>query len=77
MSVSYSAGVILGVRIAEIGLKVERISTNFEIHDKKGKPTGKFDQEVSWKISYNGQENIEEGERFYNVPSKKTTTSLV
>mgnify|MGYP001769078380 CR=1 FL=1 len=56
MSTSIYSGVILGVKISEIGFKAECMSNKFEIHDKKGNPTGKFETETSWKISFNNQE---------------------
>ena len=65
MSVTYSSKVILGVRISDLGLKIEKISNRFEIHDIKGKPTGKFEDEISWKISFKGKEITEEGVNFY------------
>jgi hypothetical protein len=58
MSVSYHAGVILGVKVAELGFNVEKISTPFEIHDKKGNPTGKFDREILYKMTFQDKEKI-------------------
>lgn len=58
MSTSYNAGVILGVRLSDLGFKIEPISTKFEIHDKKGIPTGKFDTERTFKLSFRGEERI-------------------
>ena len=60
MSASYSAGVVLGVKLDELGLKVEKISVPYEVHDKKGKPTGKIEYEKSWKINFQGKETVEE-----------------
>lgn len=59
MSVSYNSGVVLGVKLEDIGFIFENISDHYELHDKKGKPTGKFVNEYSWKISFNGKEIIE------------------
>jgi len=60
MSTSYYSGVILGVKLPEIGFNIEKISTRFEIHDKKGNSTGKFETETSWKFTYKGVEVPEE-----------------
>jgi len=60
MSTSYSAGVVLGVKLDELGLKVEKISVPYEVHDKKGKPTGKTDYEKSWKINFQGNETVDD-----------------
>ena len=56
MSCSYHSGVILGVMVTELGFETERISSKFEIHDKKGNPTGKFEEEVSWKLKFQDKE---------------------
>lgn len=58
MSVSYNAGVILGVSLADLGFKIEPIVNKYEIHDRKGKPTGKFDTEKTFKLSFQGKEKI-------------------
>lgn len=58
MSVSYNAGVILGVSLSDLGFKIEPILNKFEIHDKKGQPTGKFDTEKTFKLSFRGVEKI-------------------
>lgn len=60
MSVSYNSGVILGLTLTEIGFKIEKLKELFEIHDKKGKPTGKFDTEIKYKLSFNGEEKVYE-----------------
>jgi hypothetical protein len=60
MSTSYSAGVVLGVKLDELGLKVENISVQYEVHDKKGKPTGKIEYEKSWKINFQGKETVDD-----------------
>lgn len=60
MSTSYNSGVVLGVKLSEIGFNSEFISVPFEVHDKKGKPTGKFEKEKSWKINFQGKETIQE-----------------
>lgn len=60
MSTSYNSGVILGVTASNLGLKIEEISTPYEVHDKKGKPTGKFENEINFKISFQGKEIIED-----------------
>jgi hypothetical protein len=58
MSTSYNAGVILGVTLTDIGLKIEDVKEKFEVHDKKGNPTGKFDFEVKIKLSFKDKEVI-------------------
>ena len=60
MSTSYYSGVILGVKLPEIGFNIEKISNRFEIHDKKGNLTGRFENETSWKFTYKGVEISEE-----------------
>ena len=60
MSTSYSAGVILGVKLDDLGVKIEKISVPYEVHDKKGKPTGKIEYEKSTKITFQGKESVEE-----------------
>lgn len=62
MSTTYSAGVILGVKIIDIGFKAEFITTPYVVHDKKGNPTGKIDNEHYWKFNFQGTETIEEEE---------------
>ena len=59
MSTSYNCGVILGVTASDLGLKIEKTLTPYEIHDKKGNPTGKFEKEETCKLSYLGKERIE------------------
>ena len=61
MGVSCYSGVVLGVKLSEIGFNVETLSDRFEIHDKRGVPTGKFETEHSTKINYKGQETIKKG----------------
>lgn len=58
MSVDFNAGVIMGVSLKDLRFKIEKIKEKFELHDKKGKPTGKFDYDVKFKISFNDQEKI-------------------
>jgi len=58
MSASYNAGVVLGVTLTDIGLKIEELKEKFEIHDKKGNPTGKFDFEVKTKLSFKNKEVV-------------------
>ena len=65
MSCSYNAGVILGVKLDKIGFKAELVKVPYEVFDKKGKPTGKFDYDSSWKITFKDEEKIEDGERLY------------
>ena len=60
MSTSYDAGVILGVKLSEIGFNVEKISVPYEIHDKKGKPTGEIGYDTCVKIIFQGEESVEE-----------------
>lgn len=50
MSTSYNSGVILGVKITDIGFSIEEILNEYEVHDKKGKPTGKFETEKLFKL---------------------------
>jgi len=59
MSTSYNCGVILGVTASDLGLKIEKSLIPYEIHDKKGKPTGKFGKEETAKITYLDKERIE------------------
>lgn len=66
MSATYSAGVILGVKLIDIGFKAEFIKTPYKVHDKKGKPTGEIDTEYTWKFNYQGKETIDEGQQLYN-----------
>lgn len=66
MSISYKSGVILGVKLNEIGLETKLHKSQYEIHDKKGKPTGKFDDEYHWTINFNGNLIIEEGKKLYS-----------
>lgn len=66
MSTSYSAGVILGVKLSEIGFNAELVSVPYEIHDKKGKPTGKFENDKLWKIDFQGNDvPYEHGDSLY------------
>lgn len=52
MSTSYNSGVILGVKITDIGFSIEEILNEYEVHDKKGKPTGKFETEKLFKLTF-------------------------
>lgn len=52
MSTSYNSGVVLGVKISDIGFSVEKILNEFEVHDKKGKPTGQFESEKMFKLIF-------------------------
>lgn len=65
MSTTFSSGVILGVKLIDIGFTAEFITTPYVVHDKKGKPTGKIEKDYSWKFNYKGTETIEEGEKIY------------
>lgn len=65
MSTSYNAGVVLGVKLSELGYFAKLKSEKFQVHDKKGKPTGKFENDYSWEITFNGKTDIEAGETFY------------
>lgn len=58
MSVDYNSGVVLGLTLAEVGFKIEKLKEKFEVHDKKGNPTGKFDTEIKYKLSFNGEEKV-------------------
>ena len=60
MSVSYNSGVVLGVKLPEIGFNIEKISTKYELFDKRGKSTGKFENDITWKFTYKGVEIPEE-----------------
>jgi hypothetical protein len=53
MGASYYAGVILGLKLSDIKeLKVEHKSESYEIHDKRGNPTGKFDTETKTIVRF-------------------------
>ena len=65
MSATFSAGVILGVKLIDIGFKAEHIVAPYKVHDKKGKPTGEIDKDHSWKINYKGKEIVEDGKKLY------------
>lgn len=58
MGVSYNSGVILGITLTDLGFKIEQSKEKFEVHDKKGIPTGKFDFETKFKLSFEGKEKI-------------------
>ena len=60
MSTSYNSGVFLGIKLIDIGYNVEKVINSFEVHDKKGNPTGKFENEDSWKHTFNGKEKLED-----------------
>jgi len=60
MGASYHSGVVVGVRIEEIGFVVNKVSNRFEVHDKKGRPTGTFQSEEVWKVNFDGQEHLME-----------------
>lgn len=64
MSTSYYAGVVLGVKLDELGVKVETSSIPYNVHDRKGNPTGEIEYERSVKISFQGKESI--NKRFYS-----------
>jgi len=61
MGVDYNSGVILGVTLSDLGFKIEQSKEKFEVHDKKGNPTGKFDFETKFKLSFEGKEKIFDG----------------
>jgi hypothetical protein len=65
MSTSYSAGVILGVKLSEIGFNVEFVSVPYQVHDKKGNLTGKTDYENSWKVNFQDKDVSYEYDRLY------------
>ena len=66
MSTSYSAGVVLGVKLSDIGFNAELVSVPYQVHDKKGKPTGKFENEELWKVNFQGNDvPYEHGNRLY------------
>ena len=58
MGSDYYSGVVVGVKIEEIGFDAEKISNRFEVHDKKGKPTGKFQTEEVWKVKFKEEERL-------------------
>jgi hypothetical protein len=60
MGADYYSGVILGVKVTDLGLKIEKISTPYEIHDKKGIPTGKLGSDVSYKVTFKDKEKVVE-----------------
>lgn len=64
MSTSYNAGVILGVKASDLGLKIQEFTNTYEVHDKKGNPTGKFEKEIIKKMTFNYK--VIERERLYN-----------
>jgi hypothetical protein len=66
MSTSYNSGVILGVKLSEIDFKAELVSVPYDVFDKKGKKTGKIEYDKSWKFTFKGVENIEEGDGLYS-----------
>jgi len=78
MGVDYYSGVIMGVRLSDIGFKIEQTSNRYEVHDKKGNPTGKFETEDKYKISFRNEEKIldeiynEEIETICNIKSPLT-----
>jgi hypothetical protein len=59
MSTSYDSGVILGVKLFEIGVEIENISIPYVVHNRKGIPTGIIDHDKSVKITFQGKESIE------------------
>lgn len=65
MSTSYNSGVILGVKLNEIGFNAKLQKSPYEIHDKKGKPTGKFDYDYNWIINFNGNVITTEDKKLY------------
>lgn len=66
MSTNYNAGVILGVKLDEIGFTAELISTPYQVHNKKGEPTGKTEYDKNWQLNFKGEEIGSEGERLYS-----------
>ena len=66
MSTSYNAGVILGVKLDEIGFTAELISTPYQVHNKKGEPTGKTEYEKNWQFNFQGEEINSEGSDIYS-----------
>lgn len=58
MGSDYYSGVVVGIQIDEIGFDAEKISNRFEVHDKKGKPTGRFQTEEVWKVKFKGEEQL-------------------
>lgn len=56
MSTSYNSGVILGVKLSEIGFNAKLNANKYEVHDRKGKPTGKFDTDYTWTLNFQSNE---------------------
>lgn len=71
MGSDYYSGVVVGVKIEEIGFDAEKISNRFEVHDKKGKPTGKFQTEEVWKVKFKEEERLLE--KLYEEDIKNIT----
>jgi hypothetical protein len=66
MSTSYNAGVIIGVKLESIGFNAELKTTSFEVHDKKGNPTGVFEDEKNWEITFKGNTTSTSGMNIWN-----------
>jgi len=66
MSTSYNSGVILGVKLSDIGFNAKLNADKYEIHDRKGNKTGKFDTEYSWDINYQGNKTKYDSKRLYS-----------
>ena len=55
MSTSYYSGVVLGVKLKDIGFEIENISESYDMFDKKGKRTGEIGYDKSVKLTFNGR----------------------
>lgn len=65
MSTSYNAGVILGVKLNEIGFNAKLNRNKYEVYDRKGNKTGKFDTDYSWEIDFQGNKSTYNYRKLY------------
>jgi hypothetical protein len=66
MGVDYYSGVILGISLSDIGFKAEKRTHRYEVHDKYGKPTGKWNTEFVWELKYKDQEKLIGTQKVYS-----------
>lgn len=66
MGVDYYSGVILGVSLSDIGFKSEKRTHRYEVHDKYGKPTGKWNTEFVWELKYKDQDKLIGTDKVYS-----------
>lgn len=66
MSTSYNAGVILGVKLSEIGFNAKLNADKYEIHDRKGNKIGKFDTDYSWELDFQGNKSKYDDRKLYS-----------